>query len=91
MLSLRLTNPYDDKMVTIWLEPLGEDYWMRPGEAFTFEFDESDFSERMCGAHFDVSWANGDLVVWTGALENVWVRDQSGTGLDCGHQRPPSE
>ncbi|OJF84637.1 hypothetical protein NS14008_23975 [Nocardia seriolae] len=82
-----MTNPHEDKVVRVWLEPMGEDYWMRPREAFTFEFDEREFSASMCGAHFDVSWDDGDLIVWAGAIAKV--RDQSGTELECGHQRPP--
>ncbi|MEU8895618.1 hypothetical protein [Nocardia sp. NPDC048505] len=89
MLKLRLTNPHNDKMIAVWLEPLCEDYWMRPGESFTIEFDENDFSESMCGAHFDVSWVDNDLVVWAGAIAHV--RDQSGVELGCGHQRPPAD
>lgn len=88
MLKLRVTNPFENKMLTVWMEPLGEDYWMRPMEAFTIELDESEYSESICGAHFDVSWLDtGDMVVWAGALAQV--RDQSGTALQCGHQRPP--
>ncbi len=90
MLKLRVTNPFDDKMITVWMEALGEDYWMRPREALTVEFDESEYTESMCGAHFDVSWLDGgDLVIWAGAL--ALVRDQSGAELECGHQRPPAE
>ncbi|WP_431972521.1 hypothetical protein [Nocardia sp. bgisy134] len=91
MPKLRLTNTHESKKLVIWLEPLGEDFWMCPGEAFTVEFDGSDHAEHVIGdAHFDVSWYEDGFIVWTGSRWCPSLRDKAGVELECGHQRPPA-
>ncbi|MEU8896632.1 hypothetical protein [Nocardia sp. NPDC048505] len=90
MPKLLLSNPYSDKTLTVMLEPYGEDYWMRPGDAFIIEFDDADYSEHVVSndAQFDVSWHEDGIIVWPAGRFGGTVRDQSGTELPCGHQRP---
>ncbi|MGW5112131.1 hypothetical protein [Nocardia sp. NPDC004123] len=89
MPKLIFTNPHSDKSYAVWVEPWGRDYWLRPGEAITLEFDEHDRGEKMPDrADFDVAWHEDSIVVWTASRTEVAVRDRSGTELECGHQRP---
>ncbi|WP_435593696.1 hypothetical protein [Nocardia sp. bgisy118] len=83
-----MTNE-NDKMLGVWVEPLAEEYWMRPGDVFTIAYDDADHVEDVIGdAHFDVQ-SHGDMVtVWTGCRYQVAVYDQSGTKLVPGHQLP---
>ncbi|WP_405496663.1 hypothetical protein [Nocardia sp. NBC_00511] len=68
---------------------MAEEYWLRPGDVFTVEFDDSDRVEQMIGdADFDVSWHDSGIVVWTASGQDVAVRDQTGSKLEQGHQRP---
>lgn len=77
-----LSNPFSDKTLVVWLEPWGEDYWMRPGDAITLESDATG-DER-----FEVSWHEEGIVVWQSSHRGCTVRDVSGAELECGHQRP---
>ncbi|MEU6586911.1 hypothetical protein [Nocardia sp. NPDC046763] len=89
MPRIRFTNPHSDKPFLVWVEPWAEEYWLRPGDAFTIEFDESDFAEQMIGnADFEVSWCDFGILVWTASGKDVAVLDRSGTKLQHGHQRP---
>ncbi|MFE3060424.1 hypothetical protein [Nocardia sp. NPDC059239] len=89
MPKIRFTNPHSDKPFLIWVEPWAEEYWLRPGDVFIVEFDESDRAEQMIGdADFDVSWYDFGISVWTASGNDVAVLDQSGTKLEHGHQRP---
>ncbi|MET9600516.1 hypothetical protein [Streptomyces sp. NPDC006459] len=74
------------KTLCIWVEPWGEDYWMNPKERFTIatETPEGVDSDE---APFDVSFHDKGVSVSVNGNEAV-VHDQSGTALDCGHQRP---
>ncbi|MFE6924793.1 hypothetical protein ACFVAV_27470 [Nocardia sp. NPDC057663] len=91
MPKIMLSNPHSDKALVVWVEPWGRDYWMNPGDELTFDFDEADYAENMIGkdnGHFLVSWLDDGIVVWPASRYGSTVRDQSGTELDCGHQRP---
>ncbi|MGW2661357.1 hypothetical protein ACWCW7_10365 [Nocardia tengchongensis] len=89
MPKIRFTNPHYDKSFAVWVEPWARDYWLRPGEVITIEFDECDRTEEAIGeADFDVAWHDDSVVVWTASLDEVTVLDRSGTALECGHQRP---
>lgn len=89
MPKIGFTNPHSDKSFVVWVEPWGRDYWLRPGDVITVEFDESDRTEQAIGAmDFDVAWHNDGVVVWTACLDEVTVLDRVGAELECGHQRP---
>jgi hypothetical protein len=79
--------------LVLWLEPLGEDRWLRPGETFRIQSDyiggELAFSV--------VSWVHDDDRA--AGIENITVciehrdayaqvTDRAGNILECGHQRP---
>jgi hypothetical protein len=77
----------------LWLEPLGEDRWLEPGETFRIESDYN-------GAEMAFSvtcWTNDDDRA--AGIENVtvWVEngncdpevtDRAGNVVECGHHRP---
>ncbi|WP_405164596.1 hypothetical protein OG203_05640 [Nocardia sp. NBC_01499] len=89
MPKIRFTNSDSDKPFVVWLEPWARDYWLRPGDAVTIEYDESDFVEQAnLGAEFDVVWHDRGVTVWPASSHEAAVRDQSGTDLEYGHQRP---
>lgn len=90
MMSVR--NDYAGRLL-LWLEPLGEDRWLRPDETFhiatDYHGDESAFSV--------VTWA--DEVYRADGIEQmaVWVEhgdfyatvtDSAGNSIECGHNRP---
>ncbi|MGW4369763.1 hypothetical protein ACWEKT_29350 [Nocardia takedensis] len=89
MPRISLSNQFPDKPAVVWVEPWGEDYWMRHGDAITVEFDDADFTEGMIreDQYFDVHCLEGGMVVWVAALKCT-VRDQSGAAPRCSHQRP---
>ncbi|MFF2085023.1 hypothetical protein ACFVVM_14710 [Nocardia sp. NPDC058176] len=91
MPKLMLSNSDSDKTLVVWLEPLGEDYWMNPGDELTFDYEDADYCESVIGegnGHFLVSWLAEGFVVWPAARYGSTVRDRSGAEVDCGHQRP---
>ncbi|OJF15222.1 hypothetical protein BG844_05785 [Couchioplanes caeruleus subsp. caeruleus] len=88
-----MTNSYAG-WLTLWLEPLGEDRWLRPGETFRIRSDydgeERDFvvdfwvddEDRAAGiANVTVSIERGN--------PDAEVTDDNGGLVECGHQRPP--
>ncbi|MFB7719448.1 hypothetical protein [Nocardia sp. NPDC056100] len=89
MPRIRFTNPHSDKSFAVWVEPWARDYWLRPGDVITLEFDESDRAVQTSNdPDFDVARYDDSLVVWTGSINEVTVLDRLGTALECGHQRP---
>ncbi|MEV0357609.1 hypothetical protein AB0H71_16250 [Nocardia sp. NPDC050697] len=75
--------------MVVWIEPWGQDFWMRHNDAITIEFDGAHFIEGMTHTNqpFDVYWDEDGMVVWVAAWD-CSVRDQTGTELESGHQRP---
>ncbi|MGW2037811.1 hypothetical protein [Streptomyces virginiae] len=77
--------------LTMWLEPLGEDRWLKPDEVFRvrsdYNGDELAFSINYWVDDADPSVQN--INVW---IENgdcyAEVTDRSGAVVECGHQRP---
>ncbi|MFJ3842275.1 hypothetical protein ACIPY6_43295 [Streptomyces sp. NPDC090054] len=82
-----------DESLCLFIEPYGEDYWLKPGEVFTVAPEVEGI---------DVWFST---VVWKGGI-TVWpyedgdpvkivmeytVSDANGTRLECGHQRPPGQ
>lgn len=77
----------------MWLEPLGEDRWLKPGEKFQIQDDyagtESPFTidswfdrdDRAAGIEHVSVWVEyGDCY--------AKVTDETGAVIECGHQRP---
>ncbi|WP_404962015.1 hypothetical protein [Streptomyces sp. 147326] len=70
-----------------WVEPWGEDYWMKPEEQFTITCDAPvgvDSDE----APFDVVFHDQGASIEVNTGYGAVVHDQSGAELICGHQRP---
>ncbi|WP_202501561.1 hypothetical protein [Streptomyces sp. SID5785] len=86
MSKIRLNND-TEQLLAVWVEPLGEDYWMRPDEQFTLtalDAGSGDPDE----VPFDVVVHDQGISVWVNVGFQAVVRDRSGTPVDCGHQRP---
>ena len=79
--------------LVLWLEPLGEDRWLRPGERLRVRTDylgdEPAFAvtywahddDRAAGIeNINVCIENGDV--------HAEITDASGNRVECGHQRP---
>ncbi|MFG2963705.1 hypothetical protein ACGFZS_10505 [Streptomyces sp. NPDC048288] len=77
----------------VWLEPLGEDRWLAPGEVFRIQSDYTGDDQ----AFSVTSWVNDEdraagienITVW---IDNgdcyAQVTDRAGNIIECGHQRP---
>jgi hypothetical protein len=80
--SLPVSN-VGDRFQCLFIEPLGEDYWMRPGARW-----------RVVGVvdpRFEVAVMPGYLIVWIneGSVYDVRVVDEeTGEELPCGDGRP---
>lgn len=78
-----------DSDVCLFIEPYGEDFWMKPGDAFkVVPLSDSD-------VQFSVVLATGLITVWLyedgdpyNTLLDYDVVDARGDKLECGHQRP---
>ncbi|MFJ3966115.1 hypothetical protein [Streptomyces sp. NPDC090036] len=86
MPKVRLSND-TKKTLGIWVEPWGEDYWMKSKEKFTIVTDtpkDSDPDEEP----FEVVFHDQGASVWVNTGYEATVYDHSGNEVDCGHQRP---
>jgi hypothetical protein len=75
-----------DEAVCLFLEPLGEDFWLQPGETFIVVGDEFD-------AQFEIDCMPGYVIVnvMAGDAGNVQVLDgATGMVVPCGHGRRPA-
>lgn len=82
-----LSNRFAEKIVTVWLEPWGRDYWMRPGDVFIIESDDRVSCEQANDdPPFEVSWLENGIMV--GVMVDSTVRGRDGIELECGYQRP---
>ncbi|MFB6840343.1 hypothetical protein [Streptomyces sp. NPDC056361] len=85
----RLGNPVPmpvsndgDALLELWLEPFGQDYWMRPGEVFTVT------SYGSWNDHpFETYHEPGRLTVFATSFFAT-VSDADGDEVPGGHQRP---
>ncbi|MFJ7278452.1 hypothetical protein [Kitasatospora sp. NPDC098663] len=86
MPKIRLNND-NEKILGIWVEPWGEDYWMNPKEQFTIttETPEGVHSDE---APFEVVFHDQGVSLYVNIGYEAVVTDQSGSELGCGHQRP---
>ncbi|MEV6924356.1 hypothetical protein AB0M46_07595 [Dactylosporangium sp. NPDC051485] len=92
MAIMEVRNGYAGWLL-LWLEPLGEDRWLRPDEAFHIRSDYQ--GDKL--AFTVVTWA--DEAYRADGIEQmaVWVEhgdfyaevtDQAGNVIECGHNRP---
>lgn len=89
---LDITNSHAG-WLTLWLEPLGEDRWMRPGETFRirsdYDGDERDFLiDLSAGAKARPAGIENVTVSIERGSPYARVTDDSGNVVECGHQRP---
>lgn len=79
--------------LVLWLEPLGEDRWLRPGETLRVRSDydggELAFSVDcwVCEDDRAAGIENISVCVENGSAY-AEVVDAAGTVVECGHQRP---
>ncbi|MGW0782555.1 hypothetical protein [Streptomyces sp. NPDC002913] len=79
--------------LVMWLEPLGEDRWLAPGEVFRirsdYTGDDQAFSITCWVDDEDRAAGIENVTVW---IENgdcyAQVTDRAGNIIECGHQRP---
>ncbi|GAA3257122.1 hypothetical protein ACFO1B_48485 [Dactylosporangium siamense] len=76
--------------LVLWLEPLGEDRWLKPDETFhvrsDYDGDDAPFTvDRF--ENDDRAAGIANIAVWVNEGDSQ-VTDSSGTRLECGHQRP---
>jgi uridine kinase len=78
----------------LWLEPLGEDRWLRSGETFRitsdYAGDKADFQVDYWVDDQDRAAGIENVTVWI-QYGNPYaeVTDDDGHVVECGHQRPP--
>ncbi|MET7616150.1 hypothetical protein [Streptomyces sp. NPDC005408] len=79
-----------ENLVSLFIEPYGEDYWLQPGEGFTVapaaDGVDVQFSVVVAADHITV-WLYEDGDPCKVILDDEVV-DEGGTALECGHQRP---
>jgi hypothetical protein len=72
-----------DSLLELWLEPFGQDYWLRPGE------DATVTSYGRWDDHpFEVSHESDRITVWATSCFAT-VSDDSGKEILGAYQRPP--
>ncbi|MEV6104240.1 hypothetical protein AB0M28_05915 [Streptomyces sp. NPDC051940] len=77
----------------LWLEPLGEDRWLEPGETFrirsNYDGDELAFSVTCWVDEEDRAAGIENVAVWIEAGDcDAQVTDRAGNVVECGHHRP---
>jgi hypothetical protein len=73
-----------DRVVCLFVEPFGEDFWMQPEETFVVIGGAVD-------PEFSVSVMTDHVIVWVNAgdpYEAQVIDEASGNVLECGHGRP---
>ncbi|MEV6677361.1 hypothetical protein AB0N09_10910 [Streptomyces erythrochromogenes] len=75
----------------LFIEPYGEDFYLRPGEGFTVAPEAEGID-----VWFSTLVWEGGITVWlyedgdpAKMVLEYTVTDANGTRLECGHQRPP--
>jgi hypothetical protein len=81
--------------LVLWLEPLGEDRWLKPGEELRirtdYHGDDVAFTVRWWADSDDQAAGIGNITVWVengSAYGDADVTDTAGNAIGCGHQRP---
>ena len=84
---------HSDGWLVMYLEPLGEDRWLRPGQTFEVRSDydgpNCPFTIEFLVDHGDHSYGIESVSVWVNE-GNCYaeVTDETGAATECGHQRP---
>jgi hypothetical protein len=78
--------------LVLWLEPLGEDRWLRPGETFQVrsgrQGEEAPFSVSRWVEQDEGAVGVDNIEVRAEQGESLEVTDESGAVVECGYQRP---
>ncbi|MFD8597503.1 hypothetical protein ACFV1L_21115 [Kitasatospora sp. NPDC059646] len=89
MNRLPVQNGGED-LVCLFIEPYGEDFWLKPGDEFTVVP-----TDDAPDPQFTVVSAPDRLVVWIfeggnpmNVIADYTVVDSNGSELECGHQHP---
>ncbi len=71
-------------MLCIFVEPLGEDFWIAPSQALMLTAASS-------GPEVDCIWHAQGVSVWMGDADayGFTVTTEAGDVVECGYQRPP--
>lgn len=84
MSSLTVGNEAETPLC-VFVEPLGEDFWIAPKQRLTFAAETG-------SPDLEVVWhAPTGASIWLNDADayGVTVTDESGTVVECGYQRPP--
>ena len=92
MALVSLTN-HSEGWLVLWLEPLGEDRWLKPGETFRVQSDylgdDLAFSVDWWARREDQMAGIENVSVWVeGGSAYAEITDDAGKVVACGHQRP---
>ncbi|TKK84365.1 hypothetical protein FDA94_29960 [Herbidospora galbida] len=91
MAVIDVTNSSDD-WLACWLEPLGEDRWMRPGETFRFRNDYDGDERALIVVYEKEPDGIGHIAVWVEKGDiYAEVTTADGTAVDCGHRAEAQE
>jgi hypothetical protein len=80
--------------LVLWLEPLGEDFWLRPAETFQIRSPyagaELEFIVNYWVNDHDRTTGIENVTLWiqNGDPFEVVVTDGTGAVVECGHARP---
>jgi hypothetical protein len=71
------------KLLGVWVEPLGEDFWIAQGQRLVFVAPSS-------RPDVDCIWHQQGVSVWFGDADpyGVVVTTEAGDVVKCGYQRP---
>ncbi|MFJ8886459.1 hypothetical protein ACIRJR_24025 [Streptomyces sp. NPDC102402] len=92
MAAIEVHN-HSEGWLVMWLEPLGEDRWLRPDETLRvrseYSGDEPAFSLSVLVDDDDRSAGIENVAVWIEKGDcYAEVTDRAGNLVECGHQRP---
>ncbi len=78
--------------LVLWLEPLGEDFWLRPAETFQVRSPYAGAELEFIVSYWDndrtAGIENVTLLIQNGDPFKVVVTDGTGAVVECGHGRP---
>lgn len=76
-------EPLRRRLLCLFVEMSGEDYYLRPGETFVLEDPRATEDEPIELGPY----GQGDLTVYVRDTFGFSVFDETGAKLECGHQR----
>jgi protein involved in polysaccharide export with SLBB domain len=84
MATFRVGNRSGSKVFALYLEPWGDDYWLRPGD----EVNITTVENQEPGGRFSIDLHDDGIQLWVETGTDAVVASASGELLACGHQRP---